>query len=309
MRDYVIVSDSGCDLDEAMLKKYDIELIPGYIMLPGEGDMKAPHKWEGFMSMEKFYAMIKRDPMSYKTSPASIGEYMETFEGYASKGLNVLYVSISSGLSGAFGFANSAAKTVNEKYPDCKIINVDSQRFGPGLGLILTYASEMRKNGVGIEECARGIEENKNRFHQAGWLDDLTFVARKGRLTNAKAFFGTLAGVKPIGEFDYNGLTTVIGKCKGAKNAFATLIGYMAETIENPEEQTIFIAQSDRYAAACKYKELIEERFHPKAVVIKDVYPNCGINIGPGLMAAYYVGTPISEGLEKEKAIFEKYNV
>lgn len=309
MRDYVIVSDSGCDLDEAMMKQYNLELIPGYIMLPGEGDRIAPHTWDGFMPMEKFYAMIKKDPMAYKTSPASVGEYITAFEGFAERGMDILSVTISSGLSGALNFATSAANTVMEKYPDCKIINVDSKRFGPGLGLILAYASINRSVGMSIEENAKWIEENKNRFHQAGWLDDLTFVARKGRLTNAKAFFGTLAGVKPIGEFDYNGLTTVLGKCKGAKNAFSTLVEYIAETIENPEEQTIFIAQSDRYAAACKYKELIEERFHPKAVIIKDVYPNCGINIGPGLMAAYYIGTPISEGLAKEKEIFEKYNV
>ena len=151
-----------------------------------------------------------------------------------------------------------------------------------------------------------GIDENKNKIHQCGWLDDLSFVAKKGRLTHSKAFFGKLAGVKPIGEFDYNGLTTVIGKVKGAKKAYSVLLNYLENTIENPSEQTIFIAQTNRYTQAVKYKEMIEERFKPKEVVIVDVFPFCGVNVGPGLMAAYYVGKPISKGLDQEKELIQK---
>ena len=179
-------------------------------------------------------------------------------------------------------------------------------RFGPGFGLMVIWAAKLRAEGKDLDEVTRELEENKNRFHQAGWLDDLSFVARKGRLTNAKAFFGTLAGVKPIGEFDYNGLTTVIGKVKGAKKAYSVLLNYMENTIVNASEQTIFIAQTSRYPQAEKYKEMIMERFHPKEVIINDVFPSCGINIGPGLMAAYYIGTPISKGLTEEKALLER---
>ena len=135
-------------------------------------------------------------------------------------------------------------------------------------------------------------------------VDSLRF--KKGRLTHSKAFFGKLAGVKPIGEFDYNGLTTVIGKVKGAKKAYSVLLNYMENTIVNASEQTIFIAQTSRYPQAEKYKEMIMERFHPKEVIINDVFPSCGINIGPGLMAAYYIGTPISKGLTEEKALLER---
>ena len=168
------------------------------------------------------------------------------------------------------------------------------------------HASVMRSEGKSLEETARYFAENKNRYHQAGWLDDLSFVAKKGRITHPKAFFGTLVGVKPIGEFDSNGLTTVLGKAKGAKQAFSVLLDYMEATIEDPASQTIFIAQTSRLAAAEQYKQLIEERFHPREVLINDVFPSCGINIGPGLMAAYYVGKPISADLSEERAIIEK---
>ena len=121
------------------------------------------------------------------------------------------------------------------------------------------YASQKRAEGMDIDEVTKWLDENKNRFHQAGWLDDLSFVAKKGRLTHAKAFFGTLAGVKPIGEFDYNGLTTVLGKAKGSKKAYSALLSYIEGTIENPEEQIIFIAQTNRLPQAEEYKKMIEE--------------------------------------------------
>ena len=112
--------------------------------------------------------------------------------------------------------------------------------------------------------------------------------------------------MKPIGEFDFNGLTTVLGKATGAKAAYEVLLKYMEETIENPGDQIIMIAETNRYPQAEAYKTMIEEKFHPKAVYIQDVYASCGVNVGPGLMAAYYVGKPISKDLAEERAIIEK---
>ena len=107
--------------------------------------------------------------------------------------------------------------------------------------------------------------------------------------------------------FDSGGMTTVLGKAKGAKAAYAVLLKYIEATIENPEDQVIFIAQSCRYPQAEVYKKMIEDKFHPKAVYINDVYPFCGINVGPGLMAAYYVGKPISDDLSAERALIEQF--
>ncbi len=193
-----------------------------------------------------------------------------------------------------------------EKYPGRKICVVDSLRFGPGHGLMTIHAAQLRNNGKDLLSVESYLNENKNRYHQAGWLDDLSFVAKKGRITHPKAFLGMLAGVKPIGEFDYNGLTTVLGKVKGTKTTYSVLMRYIEETIENPKEQTIYIAQTNRLPQAEEYKKMIEQRFSPKEVVIHDVHPLCGVNVGPGLMAAYYVGKPISSDLSVERGIFEK---
>ena len=306
MSEFIIMADAGCDLSAEFQEQYDIKVINGHLVLPGKGDVPTFMKWED-VSREQFYTELKKNPNDYATAPPNITEYENAFEPYVKDGKAVICVTISSAISGSLGFATSARKNIIEKYPDAKIQLVDSLRFGPGFGLMLVHASILRKDGKSFEEVAAYLEENKNRFHQAGWLDDLSFVAKKGRITHPKAFFGQLAGIKPIGEFDAGGLTTVLGKAKGAKAAYAVLLKYIEATIEDPEDQYIFIAQTSRFPQAEQYKKMIEDRFHPKAVYINDVFPFCGINIGPGLMAAYYMGKPISDDLSAERALIEKF--
>ena len=305
MKPLVIVADSTCDLGESFQKEYDIRVIPGHVVLPDKSEIASNVSWEHF-TREEFYTDLKKNPDGYATSPANTAEFAALFTEIAKGGSDILCMTISSGISGTFGFASKAAEEVTAAYPDVTIRCVDTLRFGPGFGLMTLYASDLRREGKTLDEIADWLEANKNRFHQAGWLDDLSFVAKKGRLTHAKAFFGTLAGVKPIGEFDYNGLTTVIGKAKGAKAAYAALLTYMEATGEDLSDQIIFIAQTSRLPQAEAFKALIEERFHPKAVYINDVHPACGVNIGPGLMAAYYVGKSITEGLTEERAILDR---
>ena len=305
MEKFVILPDVSCDLTKEILEKYDLEYVPGHISLPDGGETYATLEWAPF-TREEFYTNVKKNPSAYTTSPASVAEFAAYFEKYVKEGVGVISMSISTGISGTYNFTLKAREEVLKKYPEGKIHCVDSLRFGPGFGLMVMNAAELKAQGKSFEEVVDFIENNKNNYHQMGWLDDLSFVAKKGRLTNAKAFFGTLIGIKPIGEYDYNGLTTVLGKAKGEKQAYKVMLDYIEKTIVNPEEQIIFIAQTQRMKQAEAYRDMIAERFHPKDILILDVHPFCGLNIGPGLMAAYYFGKPISKDLSEEKAIINE---
>ena len=305
MKEYVIMADSTCDLPKEFREKYNITVLPGHVHTPEGKDYDVMPDWDANFSQEGFYSALKKNPDGFQTSPPNIGECAAAMEEVVKQGKGIIMMTISSTMSGAFSFATGGAKAVKEKYPDAEIALIDSRRFGPGFGLMCVHAAMLQQQGKSMEEVVSWLEENKNRFHQSGWLDDLSFVAKKGRLTHAKAFFGTLAGVKPIGEFDANGMTTVLAKASGAKSAYAAMIGYMEKTIEHPEDQIIFIAQTDRMKQALLYKDMIIEKFHPKAVEIVDVHISCGVNVGPGLMAAYYIGKPITEDLAEERAILE----
>ena len=217
-----------------------------------------------------------------------------------------------------------------ESYPDCRsMLLADFYKLGELLFGLCVVGVEVtwiypdllhhRSNSYG---CLRRKVDVGHKWHlQALRLQavmdcrDMRNIGHPGNcnaykfrscVNHAAAFFGSLAGVKPIGEFDSNGMTTVLGKAVGAKAAFKTLIDYMAATEEKIEDQIIFIAETNRLPQAEAFKKLIEERFKPKEVLITDVCPTCGVNVGPGLMAAYYMGKPISADLSEERAIIEK---
>ena len=190
-----------------------------------------------------------------------------------------------------------------EKYPERKIIVVDSMRYSTALSLLVILAAQKRQSGATLEETAAFVEENKHRIHQMGPMDDLFFLVKTGRISNFKAFFGTLVGINPMADFNRQGMSQVLGKFKGKKAALDAVIRYMRETIENPEEQIIFVAHSNRQQAAELLADMIRKEFSPKEIIINHIGMSCGASIGPGLCAAFYQGAEVSEGMEKEIAI------
>lgn len=305
---FQILSDVTCDLSAQLRKEYNIGYIPGHISLPSGVEVASKLEWDAYGeysngSADVFYANLMKNPDGFKTAPCNVQEIFEVFSRHAEKGEEVLMTCISSGMSGTYSFACEARKMTLEAYPEAKIRVVDSRRFSVCNGLMCIFASVMRAQGKTLDETADYLEENRLRFHQMGWHDNLSFVAKKGRINHSTAFMGRLVGIKTLGECSPSGMTTVIGKVKGTQKAYRAVMEYIADTIQNPEEQIIVIGHSSRIAQAEELKKQIENRFHPKAIYIGDVFPACGVNIGPGLVAAYYMGTPISDELEAEKKL------
>lgn len=309
MKDYVIVSDTTCDLSQAVLDDFNIEMINAHFMDRNGEDRLSFTDWKScdyYNSSADFYKALKASPDKFSTAAPSIDEVKENFVRFLNEGKDILAFTISSAMSGTFNIYTEAKREVLKDYPEAKIMIIDSLRFGGGIGLMEIHASILRKQGKTIEEVYEYINNNKNCFHQMGWLDDLSFVAKKGRITHAKAFFGQLIGIKPLGECDQNGLTTVVGKAKGEKAAYSAMISYIKETITNPSEQIILICHSQREKQALIYKKLIGKEFNPKRVYLMECGPSCGINIGPGLNSAYYFGKVASKDLVNEKELMEK---
>lgn len=301
MSDFVIMTDCTCDLTKEIRDRFGLEYVKGHITLPDGTEKETTLEWDVF-SEKEFYGALKRGD-NFSTTPPNVERFTEEFRKYASQGKDVLSIAISTGLSGTYSFMMLAKKAVQEEFPERKIICIDSLRYSSLIGLLMVYASMLRSEGKSIEETAAWIEENKNRFRESGWIDDMFYIARKGRVSNSKAFLGRLVGIKCIGEIDEKGMTTIIGKTRGKKAAYSAVLGYMEAVGENLQDQIIFIGHSDRRKESEVFREKIIERFHPKEVIITDIYPACGVNIGPGLMSAYFVGKPISPGLEEEKKL------
>ena len=305
---FKIISDSTCDLSDEIRQEYDIGYIPGHAILPDGREVSARLDWSVYGSYaqngaDTFYDELMKKPDAFKTSPCNVQEIYEALLGYAKEGTGVLMTCISSGMSGTYAFACEARKQVLEEVPDAEIRIVDSRRFSICNGLMCVYASLMRREGKSLDEIADYLEEKRLCFRQMGWHDNLSFVAKKGRINHSTAFMGKLVGIKTLGECSSTGMTTVIGKVKGTPKAYRAVLEYIDKTIVDASQQVILIGHTARPELAEELKRRICERFSPRKVYICDVFPSCGINIGPGLIAAYYLGTQVSEELTEEKAL------
>ena len=307
MNDFIILSDSTCELSKETLKDFDIVCLNAHFKDKDGTDKVSFSDWSDcdYYTSQEFYKELKNNPSSFSTAAPSTVEIKDAYRKYLSEGKDILVLSLSSVMSGTFNLYTLAKNEILQEFPNAKIEIVDTLRFGGGIGVILVNASILRSEGKTIDEIASFVKENITSFHQMGWLDDLSFVAKKGRITHAAAFFGQLIGIKPLGESDQNGLTTILGKAKGEKNAYNAILEYIEKTIINPSEQVILVNHTVRLKQAQELKRLIIEKFNPKNVYINECGPSVGINCGPGLMCAYYMGTKASENLVKEKELME----
>lgn len=305
MSDFVIIPDTSCDLIKPLRERFGIDdYISGLVYFPDGHSEKSDLDWERY-DPKWFYESMSDKKTVYKTALCPTGEVLETMEKHLKQGKDILCITLSSALSGTYQTCELVKNMLAEKYPERKIICIDSMRYSTALSMLVIEAAIKRSEGYTLEQTAQYIEENKHRVHQIGPMDDLFFLCKTGRISNFKAFFGTLVGINPMADFNRQGMAQVVGKFKGKKAALNAVIAYMKQTVEDPSEQIMFVAHSNRLAAAELLRDMIIKEFNPKEVIINDVGMSCGVSVGPGLCAAFYWGKEISENMEQELAIMQ----
>lgn len=307
MSNFVIIPDASSDLTEELRNRFDIpDYLHGILYYPDGHDEPVDLDW-GKMSPEEYYNSMKSKKALYKTAAPPLGEITEKYEKYLAQGKDILTITISSALSSTYNDCKLVAKDLMKKYPERKIVCIDSLRYSTSLALLIISAAIKKAEGCSLEEVAEYAENEKHRIHQMGTMDDLFFLVKTGRISNFKALFGSMIGLNVLADInDAKGLSEVVGKFKGKRDAFAAIIEYIRNTIENPQEQILFVAHSNREEAAKTLADMIQKEFSPKELIINDVGMHCGASIGPGLCAVFYKGEPASEGLAKEKAIMDE---
>lgn len=303
MAEFVIIPDSSSDIGKDLRERFGVpDYIRGLMYFPDGHEEVASLDWEKY-DPKSFYESMSDKKTMYKTACAPAGDVFAVYENQLKQGKDILVVTLSSALSVTYQTCQMVKEKLLEKYPERKILIVDTLRYSSAIAVLVAMASKMQSEGATIEETAEFLEKNKHCVHQIGPMDDLFFLVKTGRISNFKAFFGTLVGINPMADFNRKGLSEVLGKFKGKKAAFDGVIKYMRETIIDPQNQIIFVGHSNRPQAAELLKEMIIKEFSPKEVIINNVGMSCGASIGPGLCAAYYYGKEISEDMVKEKEI------
>ena len=302
MEKFIILADVTCDLSEEVRQFFGVEdYIPGHVTISDGRDLITTLDWTN-VDREDFYKTLSNKKIQVSSAPASPEEYYLKFKKYVEEGYKVLSISISSKISSTFNVAFKAAERVKNELPEATIYCLDSLRMSGAMGLLVMYAHKMKQDGASFDEIVAWLENNKRRVHQMGPIDDLIFVARRGRISMGKAIMGNFAGVKPMGDCSSDGYVSVMTKVKGISKALDITVRYAGAMATGIEDQYILISHSNRQAYAEKLAQMVTDTLHPKKVFVSDVFSGCGTNIGPGMVGVYFLGNEITEEQEAEKA-------
>ena len=284
MRDYVIFTDSSCDLPASLVKEWGVEVLSLEVNIEGVGTF-LNHEIEP----AKFYEYL-RDKRSVKTSAANMERFVTAFEQTVAQGKDILYIGFSTGLSATYTAGKNAAEEVMEKYPEAKILTVDSLCAALGQGLLVKYAVDKKNMGATLGELAAYVEGLKLNLSHWFTVEDLFFLKRGGRVSAATAVMGTVLQIKPVMHVDNEGKLINMAKARGRDASIKALFEKMKETAIDPEKQTVYICHGDCYNDAKKLADMITAEFGITDILIDYVGPVIGAHSGPGTLALFFVG-------------------
>lgn len=290
MFNYVLTCCSTADMPYDYFKKRNIPFVCFHYIMDGEDYLDDLGQT---ISFEEFYGRIAAGSIP-TTSQVTVGQYMEFFEPFLKSGKDILHISFSSGLSGAYNSATIAKEELLSKYPDRKILIVDSLGASSGYGLLLDMAADMRDNGGVLEEVYDWLQENKLNIHHWFFSTDLSHYKRGGRISAASAAVGTLLGICPLLNMSYDGKLTPRKKIRSKKHVIKEIVNMMEIHAKDGIDYSgkCFISNSACYEDARKVADLVEERFPllNGRVMINSVGTVIGSHTGPGTVALFFVG-------------------
>ena len=307
MENFAIMTDAGGDFTREIIQKYGIEETPlSKVVWPDGSEKPADLYWET-MKPNDYFALMQNKKNNFSSSIPAPQTILDRLTALAEAKRNIIVITISSTMSGGFSAFTIAAKEVMEKYPKIKIQVIDSLRYSGAINLIAVEASLCRSKGMSFDETIKYLDQFRLRVHECGFLDDLFFLARKGRIKKSLAFMGNMIGVKPMADLcNETGQSQVLGKARGYRQVMKIFPKYIQRTIGDYRNKVFVITYSAREPQALEMKKIVEETFNPEHLIFVPMGQSTGANVGPGLAAAFYAGDePVSPNCVKEQAILE----
>lgn len=290
MSDYIISCCSTADLSKEHFESRDIHYICFHYELDG---VQYPDDLGQTIPFDEFYKKMT-EGADTKTSQINESEFVEYFEPFLKEGKDILHLCLSSGITGVVNSANIAKNMLEEKYPDRKVIIVDSLAASSGFGLLMDKVADLRDAGMGIEELAKWVEENKLKLHHWFFSTDLTFFVKGGRVTKTAGFVGGVLNICPLLNVSNEGKLIPRHKIRGKKKVIQAIFEKMVEHAQDGADYSgkCYISQSACYEDAKAVADLVEAYF-PKLngkVVINSIGTTIGSHTGPGTVALFFWG-------------------
>jgi DegV family protein with EDD domain len=285
MRDYVIITDSSCDMQPELLAEWEVPFVSLTYRFDEDG---VSHR-NFDLPFPEFYDRMRKGGVA-RTAAANMDDFRRAFEPYLKEGKDLLYIGFSSGLSTTVNSGAMAAKELMEEYPERKILVEDTYAASAGFGLLLYLTVQEKRKGATLEEAAKFVEDN--RFHLCHWftVDDLVYLKRGGRVSAAAAFAAGLLNIKPVLHMDDPGHLINMFKVRGRRASIKALADKYGELALDKENGTVFISHGDCVEDAKLLEKLLAERYGAKVQLITYVGPVIGSHSGPGTLALFFLG-------------------
>ncbi len=281
---FSVVTDTSANLPTKLIRERDIKAIPFHYFIDGTGytctDTEA---FDG----DAFYARIKTGVV-VTTSQIPPQGYADFFEPMVQAGEDVIFVSMSSGISGSCHSATVAAEQLMEAYPERKVRVVDTKGASLGEGLIALRAAELRDQGLETDEAVALLEDLVLRMFNVFTVDDLMHLRRGGRLSNLSAVVGTVLHIKPLLKGNENGQIVAFAKLRGRKRSIEALAERYDRLAVDPEKEIIGIAQAGCSQDADYLESLLKRNRPPKEILRVEYEPVTGSHVGPGALALFF---------------------
>lgn len=269
-----IVTDSGADLESYEYQELQVELIPIPMTMDG-----TTYLADASFDKSDFFRMLKEAEAFPSTSQPSPAQFQAIFEDARQKGDELIYITLSSGLSGTY----QSACMIRDLDEYDNVYVVDSLTATLGQKLLVMEAVRLRKQGKTAREIAATLESIRDRVRIYAGIDTLEYLYKGGRLSRASASIGTLARIKPVISVNVEGKIQLIGKGLGIGKAISIVNSFVEKMPPDPN-----------YPVLCVYSgspaNLTELREKAKKAINLDVPEEQCFSLGP------VIGAHIGEG-------------
>ena len=287
MSSFSIVTDTGCDMPAALAEKLGITAVPLKVIIGGKTIVSSLSKLD--VGSDSFYDLL-RNGVDVKTASPSLDDFYTYFKKELERGKDILYLGFSSGLSGSYNVGRIAAEELSEKYPERKILTVDSLCGSMGLSLLIYYCVQKQREGATLEETFKYAESTK--LNVCTWiaLDDLHHLKKGGRISSSAAVIGSVMNIKPVLKLNNEGKVEMAYKARGKKFAIAKLVEQMSNNYDPENNHIVFINHADCPDDADLLARSVTKNFGITDFVISDIGPVLGTHSGPGAVVLYFIG-------------------
>lgn len=290
MSDFILSCCSTADLNAEKFEEIGVNYICTTFRLNGT---TYPDDLGKTITYKEFYKAMA-DGADTSTSQINQDEFKEYFREILKSGKDLLHLSLSSGISGTYNSARLAIEEMRQEFPDRKIYHVDALAASSGYGLFMTKLSELKRDGMSIDELYKWAEDNKNKLHHWFFTTDLTFFVKGGRVSKASGFIGGVLGICPLLNVNDEGKLIAREKIRGKKRVIPRIVEMMKEHAQGGLDYNdrCYICNSACLEDAQMVAELVEENFpHLKGKVeIFDIGTTIGSHTGPGTVALFFWG-------------------